>query len=117
MSGESVSAELRQVLRDLKLGKSRRDALRDLAQRTAVEDVNNFVAAIIQAEELGTPIKDVLQVQAEQMRQRRRHRAEERARKAVVKMLIPMVFFIFPALFIVIIGPAVPQLLTVFKRG
>jgi tight adherence protein C len=105
-----LTDEFAAVLRDLKLGKSRRDALRDFAHRTGVEDVNNFVAAVIQADELGTPMKDVLQIQSEQMRMRRRHRAEERARKAVVKMLIPMVFFIFPALFVVILGPAVPTL-------
>jgi tight adherence protein C len=105
-----LTEEFSAVLRDLKLGKSRRDALRDFASRTGVEDVGNFVAAVIQADELGTPMKEVLQIQSEQMRMHRRHRAEERARKAVVKMLIPMVLFIFPALFVVLIGPALPMI-------
>ena len=106
----ALTEEFGAVLRDLKLGKSRRDALRDLSRRTGVEEITSFVAAVIQADELGTPLRDVLHIQAEQMRQRRRHRAEETARKAVIKMLIPMVFFIFPALFVVLIGPAVPSM-------
>lgn len=104
--------EFAAVLRDLKFGKARRDALRELAERTGVEDVTDFVAAVIQADELGTPIKETLQIQAEQMRVRRRHRAEELARKATIKMLIPMAIFIFPAMFIVLVGPAVPSLRT-----
>lgn len=105
-----LTEEFGAVLRDLKLGTSRRDALRDLARRTGVEEIISFVAAVVQADELGTPMKDVLHIQAEQMRQRRRHKAEESARKAVIKMLVPMVMFIFPSLFIVLIGPAVPML-------
>jgi tight adherence protein C len=111
----SLTEEFSAVLRDLKLGKSRRDALRDFASRTGVEDVGNFVAAVIQADELGTPMKEVLQIQSQQMRMHRRHRAEERAHKAVVKMLVPMVCFIFPALFVVLLGPAVPALSTALK--
>ena len=80
-----------------------------------MEDVVNFVAAVLQADELGTPMKEVLQIQSQQMRMRRRHVAEERARKAVIKMLIPMVCFIFPALFVVILGPAIPTLSTALK--
>jgi tight adherence protein C len=105
-----LTEELAAVLRDMRLGTSRREALRAFAARSGVDDVNNFVAAVIQAEELGSPMKDVLRIQADQMRMRRRHRAEEQARKAVIKMLFPMVFFIFPAMFVVIIGPAVPSL-------
>jgi tight adherence protein C len=105
-----LTEEFAAVLRDLKLGTSRRDALREFARRTGIEDVANFVAAVIQADELGTPMREVLNVQAEQMRMRRRHRAEERARKATIKMLLPMVLFIFPALYVVLLGPAVPSL-------
>jgi tight adherence protein C len=108
-----LTEEFSAVLRDLKLGTSRRDALRDFARRTGVEDVANFTAAVIQADELGTPLKDVLQIQSQQMRMYRRHRAEEQARKATIKMLVPMVFFIFPALFVVLLGPAVPSLAAV----
>jgi len=105
-----LTEEFGAVLRDLKLGTSRRDALRDMGRRTGVEEITAFVVAVIQADELGTPMRDVLHIQAEQMRMRRRHKAEESARKAVIKMLVPMVFFIFPSLFIVLIGPAVPML-------
>jgi len=108
----ALTLEFAAVLRDLKLGNSRRDALRDFSHRTGVEEISNFVAAIIQAEELGSPIKEVLNIQAEQMRQQRRYRAEERARKAVIKMLIPMVFLIFPAMFVVLLGPAIPSLVS-----
>ena len=104
-----LTRELAIVLRDLKLGRSRRDALRDLSRRTGLPDVGSFVAAVIQADELGTPIKDTLQVLAEQIRLGRRQRAEERAGKATIKMLIPMALFIFPALFVVLLGPAVPS--------
>lgn len=111
-----LTEEFSAVLRDLKLGKSRRDALREFSQRTGVEEVNNFVAAVIQADELGTPIRDVLKVQAEQVRRQRRQHAEESARKAVIKMLIPMILFIFPALFIVLVGPAIPSLSDALKQ-
>ena len=105
-----LTEEFSAVLRDLKLGKSRRDALREFAQRTGAEEVTLFAAAVVQADELGTPMKDVLQIQSEQMRVQRRQKAEERARKAVIKMIIPMVFFIFPAMFVVLLGPALPSL-------
>jgi tight adherence protein C len=105
-----LTFELAAVLRDMKLGTSRHDALRALATRTGVDEVTSFVAAVLQADELGAPMKDVLLIQSQQMRMNRRYRAEERARKATVKMLIPMVFFIFPAMFIVLLGPAVPSL-------
>jgi tight adherence protein C len=105
-----LTEEFSAVLRDLKLGKSRRDALREFAARTGSEEVSLFAAAVVQADELGTPMKDVFQIQAEQMRIQRRQKAEELARKAVIKMIIPMVFFIFPAMFVVILAPALPSL-------
>lgn len=91
-------------------GKGRRDAFRDLALRTGVEDVINFVAAMIQADQLGIGIAEVLRAQSEELRIKRRQRAEEKARKAPIKMLFPLIFLMFPALFIVILGPAVPKL-------
>jgi tight adherence protein C len=106
-----LSREFRRVLTDVRLGRSRREALRDMAQRTGVEDVQTFTAAIIQAEQLGVSIGKILRVQADQMRIRRRQRAEEAAQKAPIKMLFPMVFLIFPSLFVVILGPAVPKLM------
>lgn len=104
-----LAREFKRVLSDIQLGRLRREALRDMSLRTGVEDVQTFVAAIIQADQLGVPLSKILKIQSDQMRQRRRQRAEEAAHKAPVIMLFPMVFLIFPALFIVIIGPAVPK--------
>lgn len=106
-----LSKEFRRALQDTRLGRSRRDSLKDLAARTGVDDVQTFVAAVIQAEQLGVSIGKILRIQSDQMRIRRRQRAEEEAHKAPIKMLIPMVFLIFPALFVVILGPAVPRLM------
>lgn len=102
--------ELSITLREVGMGRSRSEALRDLAQRTAVPDLSIFVNAIIQAEQMGTSIGTVLRVQSDQMRMRRRQRAEELAGQAPVKMTFPLVLCIFPTLFIVILGPAVIQL-------
>jgi tight adherence protein C len=107
-----LSNEFKRALTDTRLGRARRDALKDMAQRTGVEDVQTFVAAIIQAEQLGVSIGKILRIQSDQMRIRRRQRAEEAAHKAPIKMLIPMAFLIFPSLFVVILGPAIPKLMT-----
>jgi len=107
-----LSNEFKRALTDTRLGRSRRDALKDMAQRTGVDDVQTFVAAIIQAEQLGVSIGKILRIQSDQMRIRRRQRAEEAAHKAPIKMLIPMAFLIFPSLFVVILGPAVPKLMS-----
>jgi tight adherence protein C len=107
-----LSNEFKRVLTDTRLGRARRDALKDMAQRTGVEDVQTFTAAIIQAEQLGVSIGKILKIQSDQMRIKRRQRAEEAAHKAPIKMLIPMAFLIFPSLFVVILGPAVPKLMT-----
>ena len=107
-----LSREFRRVLADMRLGRARRDSLKDLATRTGVEDVQTFTAAIIQADQLGVSMSKILRIQSDQMRIRRRQRAEEAAQKAPVKMLFPMVFLIFPALFVVILGPAVPRIMT-----
>ncbi|KAB8140511.1 type II secretion system F family protein [Chloroflexia bacterium SDU3-3] len=105
-----LSREFKKVLTDVRLGRARRDALRDMVARCSVDDVQTFIAAVIQAEQLGVSISKILRVQSDQMRIRRRQRAEEKAHQAPVKMLFPMVFLIFPALFVVILGPAVPKL-------
>lgn len=110
-----LAHELRQVIRELRVGLSRADALRNLAERTGVPDIASFVAVLIQADRLGIAIKDVLHTQAVQMRIRRRQRAEESAAKAPLKMMFPMVFFIFPSMFAIILGPAVPRLMNTFK--
>jgi tight adherence protein C len=94
------------VLREIQLGKLRRDALRDMSNRMEVPDVTAFVAAIIQADQLGVSMSKILRVQSDQMRVKRRQRAQETAHQAPVKMMIPMVFLIFPSIWIVLLGPA-----------
>jgi tight adherence protein C len=108
--------ELSRTLREVGLGKMRRDALRELGERTGVPDLVTFVNAVIQAEAMGSSIGTVLRVQAEQLRVRRRQRAEEQAYKAPIKMLFPLVLCIFPTLFIVILGPAVITILRDFPE-
>ena len=102
-----LADEFRRALAEIRVGKTRRDALRDITGRTNVQALNNFIGAIIQAEQLGVSISKVLQVQSEQLRIERRQRAEEMAAKAPIKMLFPLVGCIFPSMFIVILGPAV----------
>lgn len=110
-----VSQEFARVLQEIKMGKPRRDALRDVANRSGVDDLVAFVGSIIQADQLGVSIGNVLRMQSEQMRQKRRQRAEERAMKAPIKMLIPLILFIFPTIFIVVLGPAALQIIDTFK--
>ena len=102
-----LTDEFRRALAEVRVGKPRREALRDIVPRTEVAPLTNFIGAIIQAEQLGVSISKVLQVQSEQLRIERRQRAEEMAAKAPIKMLFPLVGCIFPSLFIVILGPAI----------
>jgi tight adherence protein C len=112
-----LSQEIEQTLQEMMVGKPRRDALRELANRTDVPDLQLFIAAIVQADQLGVSIAQVLRVQAEAQRVRRRQRAEEQAAKAPVKMLIPLVTCIFPSLLIVIIGPVVVGMMAFFSSS
>jgi tight adherence protein C len=100
------SEELTVMLHDVALGKLRREAMREVADRTGVPDLTSFINAVIQAETMGTSIAAVLRVQADQMRIKRRQRAEQEAQAAPIKMMFPLVLFIFPTMFIVILGPA-----------
>ena len=102
-----LSRAFARVLHEIQLGKLRREALRDMADRMDVPEVSTFVAAIIQAGQLGVSIAKVLRIQSDQMRVRRRQRAEELARAATLKILPPVVFLIFPAILIVLLGPAI----------
>jgi tight adherence protein C len=113
MKGD-LAREFGRALRDIGMGQTRRQALTGLADRTGVPDVASFVSAIKQAESLGVSIGRVLTVQAEEMRTKRRQRAQERANQAPVKMMFPLVFLIFPAIFAVLLGPAVPEILRAF---
>ncbi|WP_395400094.1 type II secretion system F family protein [Pseudoduganella sp. UC29_106] len=105
-----LSEELNLVTLELRAGLSKDRALRNLAMRTGVEDVDALVAMLIQAERFGTSIADSLRVQSDQLRTRRRQRAEEAAAKIALKLLFPLIFFIFPSLLVVLMGPAVIQI-------
>jgi tight adherence protein C len=109
-----LAGEFFRVLQEMQIGKSRREAFQALADRVGPPDVRHFVAAIVQADALGVPIASVLAAQAKEMRARRRQRAEEQAQKVPVKILFPLIFFVLPALLIVILGPAVIQILKSF---
>jgi len=103
--------EFTRVLAEIKLGRSGMDAMESMGKRTGVKEVISFVMALTLAHKLGVRISKVLHIQAHQMRVARRQKAEEIARQAAIKMLFPLVFLVFPAMFAVILGPAVPQLL------
>jgi tight adherence protein C len=109
--GGALSEEFGRVVAEIRLGVPRSQALRRLAQRCDLPDVASFVAVLVQADSMGTSIATVLHSQADQMRVLRRQRAEEKANTAPIKMLIPMLIFIFPALFVVILGPAIPRVI------
>ncbi len=102
-----LSRAFARVNTEIRLGKLRREALRDMANRTDVPDASNFIAAVIQADQLGVSLAKVLRIQSDQMRIKRRQRAEEQAAQAPVKMMFPLVFLIFPSIFIILLGPAV----------
>jgi tight adherence protein C len=110
-----LTREFARTLSEMRMGIPRRQALRDLARRVNVDDLNVFIASLVQADQLGVSISQVLRAQANQMRLRRRQRAQELAHKAPIKMIFPMVFLIFPALYVVILGPAIPRIVEAFR--
>jgi len=111
-----VAGEFARVLAEIQIGKSRGDAFSSLSARTKVPEIRTFVTALVQADRLGLPIGSVLREQSVQMRLIRRQRAEEKAQKVPVKILFPMLLCIFPALFIVIIGPGAIQMINTFSK-
>ena len=113
MDGPLVE-ELALTLSEMRIGETRQEALRKLADRVDVVELTSIVHAIAQADQLGSPLARVLRVQAQEARQRRQAAAEERAMKAPVKMILPTAVFIFPAMFIVILGPAFLHLTELF---
>lgn len=113
----SLTREFSRVLAETRMGKLRRDALRDMADRCEVPDLKSFAAAIIQADQLGVSISRILVIQAEQMRMKRRQRAEKLAHEAPIKMLIPMALFMLPTIYLVILGPMIPKIMKMFGGG
>ncbi|MDP9180347.1 MAG: type II secretion system F family protein, partial [Chloroflexota bacterium] len=109
-----LAEELKKMLRDVSMGKLRREAMTELSDRVGVEELSSFITAIIQAEQLGVGIAQVLRVQSDQLRTKRRQRAERQAQEAPIKMIFPLVLFIFPAFLAVILGPAVIRIATTF---
>lgn len=112
----TLAREFEVVLQEIKVGKSKKDALYQMADRVGVQDLRSFVSAVIQAEQLGVSLGRVLRIQSDQIRQNRKQQIQEKAMKAPIKMLIPMVIFIFPTIFIVILGPVVIDLIRMFSE-
>ena len=111
-----LAEELVRTLQDIQMGRSRRQAYEALAQRTEAADLRRFVRAVIQADAYGISIADVLRTQAAEMRVKRRQRAEEKAMQIPVKVIFPLILCILPTLFIVLLGPAVLQIVHVFSK-
>lgn len=110
----ALTEEIKYTVIEMRIGTPRDVALRNLAERTGVADLKTLVAVLIQSSQLGVSIADVLHSQAAEMRKKRRQRAQGQARQASTKMAIPLVLLVFPAMFVVILGPAVPQMLRLF---
>lgn len=109
-----LSQEIMRAMEDITKGREREDALRSIGIRSQVEDVSSFITAVIQSEQLGSNIANMLRIQSRVMREKRRQRAQEAAAKVPLKMLFPMIFLLFPALFIVILGPAALKIIDTF---
>lgn len=109
-----LAQEFSRLLQEMQIGVGRMEAMRAMGERTTIKDLKSFCLAMVQADQLGIPIARVLRIQSKEMRVKRRQRAEEKAQKLPVKILFPLVFFILPTLFIVILGPVVLQMITFF---
>jgi len=112
----ALSHEFLRAVAEMRVGTPRNVALKRMADRTGVQELKTFIAVLIQSTRLGMSIVEVLRTQAEDMRVRRRQLAEEKARKASVKMVFPLVFLIFPAMYVVILGPGIPTIISFFQR-
>jgi tight adherence protein C len=114
--GGVLPYEFQRCLEEIRLGKTRRESLSGIRDRLDVDEVKAFISSILQAEKLGIGMVQVLRVQSNEVREKRKQRAEETAMKAPIKMLFPLVIFIFPSLFIVLLGPAILQFIAAFKH-
>ncbi len=110
-----LADEFQRCLEELRLGKTRKEALSGVRERLQVDDISMLIGNIIQAEQLGIGMVQILRIQSEEVRVRRKQRAEEKAMKAPIKMLFPLVIFIFPCIFIILLGPVMLQLMETFK--
>lgn len=108
---DALGEELIQVVREIQLGKTRRTALQDMSLRVNLQELRSVINALIQADELGVSIGSILRIQSDQMRQRRFERAEKLANEAPVKMLFPLLMFIFPSVFLILLGPIISRIL------
>jgi tight adherence protein C len=111
-----LSREFHRCLEEIRLGKTRREALQGVRHRLLVDEISILISSILQAEKLGISMVKILRIQSHEVRQQRKQRAEEAAMKAPIKMLFPLVLFIFPSLFIVLLGPAIIQFMTTFAK-
>jgi tight adherence protein C len=111
-----IADEFHRCLEEIRLGKTRREALSGIRDRVEVDEVRSFISSILQAEKLGIGMVQVLRIQSSEVRDQRKQRAEEQAMKAPIKMLFPLVIFIFPSLFIVLLGPALIQFIQTFQK-
>lgn len=112
----ALAREFARMLKEMQMGQRRADAMRALARRTTVSELRTIATSLVQAGELGIPIANVLREQSREMRQKRRQRAEEEARKLPVKVIFPLILCLFPGLFIVVIGPGVINIMEAFSR-
>jgi tight adherence protein C len=110
-----LATEFRRMIHELRMGVDRSKAMHHMVERTGVPDVASFAAVLIQADQLGISIRDVLKSQSKQMRIKRRQRAEEQAQKVPIKMLFPLIVFIFPSMFMIILGPAAVRFVEAFR--
>ncbi|MDD4753828.1 MAG: type II secretion system F family protein, partial [Desulfitobacteriaceae bacterium] len=112
----TIAKEFQRALREIQLGKSRKDALKDMEKRVGLMELSSLVNAVVQSDQLGVGISEVLRLQADLIREKRQQWIEEQAMKAPVKMLFPLVFFIFPCIFIILLGPALISMMKTFSN-
>jgi len=113
----ALASEFGRVMQEVRLGRPRLEALNDMGQRTGVEELNNFVQAIIQSEQLGSGMSRILRIQSDEIRNKRLLSAQERGAKASLKMLIPMLGCIFPTLWVILLGPAAIMAFKILRGG
>ena len=111
-----LAQEFARLLQEMQIGIGRMEAMRAMAERTTMKDLKSFCLAMVQADKLGIPIGRVLRVQSKEMRVKRRQRAEEKAQQVPVKIMIPLVLFILPCLFLVVLGPVALAMIDSFSR-